>query len=179
MRRIVWWAMSTLTVLVLLFGYHTSTAGAMRAPSSQAGPITAGDSTGSGDSGGSGDSTGSGSGGGSGGNGGGGSGGSSGNSGGSGDSSGARVVTGPVAQTQWGPMQVQIKVENGTITDVGIAQYPSGNGRDLEINQYALPILIRETLDAQSADIDMVSGATVSSVGYVQSLQGALDQAGL
>ena len=49
----------------------------------------------------------------------------------------------------------------------------------MEINDYALPILIQETLDAQSADIDMVSGATVTSDGYLQSLQSALDQAGL
>ncbi len=49
----------------------------------------------------------------------------------------------------------------------------------MEINDYALPILVQETLDPQSADIDMVSGATVTSVGYVESLQAALDQAGL
>ena len=56
---------------------------------------------------------------------------------------------------------------------------PSGNGRDLEINDRALPVLVQETLDAQSADIDMVSGATVTSDGYVTSLQSALDQAGI
>ena len=49
----------------------------------------------------------------------------------------------------------------------------------MEINSYALPILVDETLTAQDADIDMVSGATVTSVGYVDSLQSALDQAGL
>ena len=49
--------------------------------------------------------------------------------------------------------------------------------RTSEINSYALPILVQETLDAQSADIDMVSGATVTSEGYLQSLQTALDQA--
>ena len=59
------------------------------------------------------------------------------------------------------------------------SQYPNGNGRDQEINAYALPILIQETLDAQSANIDMVSGATVTSDGLPQSLQSALDQAGL
>ena len=58
-------------------------------------------------------------------------------------------------------------------------QYPSGNRKDVEINNRALPILIDETLAAQSADIDMVSGATVTSVGYVDSLQSVLDQAGL
>jgi uncharacterized protein with FMN-binding domain len=58
-----------------------------------------------------------------------------------------------------------------------VLQYPSGNSRDTEINSRALPILIQETLDAQDAQIDMVSGATVTSNGYLQSLQSAIDQA--
>ena len=66
-----------------------------------------------------------------------------------------------------------------SITDVSVLQYPNGNGRDAEINSYALPTLVQETLDQQGANIDMVSGATVTSTGYVQSLQSALDQAGL
>ena len=78
-----------------------------------------------------------------------------------------------------GPVQVQLTVAAGKITDVSVVQYPNGNGRDQEINAYALPILVQETLDAQSAQIDMVSGATVTSDGYLQSLQSALDQAGL
>ena len=57
--------------------------------------------------------------------------------------------------------------------------YPTGNGRDQEINAYALPILTQETLQAQSANIDSVSGATVTSDGYLQSLQAALDAAHL
>ena len=60
-----------------------------------------------------------------------------------------------------------------------VVQYPNGNGRDEEINSYALPILVQETIDSQSASIDMVSGATVTSDGYLQSLQSALDQADL
>ena len=55
----------------------------------------------------------------------------------------------------------------------------SVNGRDAEINSYALPILTQETTSAQSAGIDMVSGATVTSTGYIQSLQSAIDQAKL
>jgi uncharacterized protein with FMN-binding domain len=70
-------------------------------------------------------------------------------------------------------------VANGTITDVSVVEYPNGNGRDQEINARALPVLIQETLKAQSADIDMVSGATVTSDGYLESLQSALDKAGL
>jgi uncharacterized protein with FMN-binding domain len=91
----------------------------------------------------------------------------------------AGTVTGSVAQTRWGPVQVQITVENGRITGVTVPQYPDGNGRDRQINDVALPELVQETLSAQSADIDMVSGATVTSDGYLESLQSALDQAGL
>ncbi|MFN8196088.1 MAG: FMN-binding protein [Nocardioidaceae bacterium] len=171
MRRIVLWFMSTVTMVVLLFGYHTSTAGAMKATSSAVAPIDASSGTSgtSGSSGSSGSSNSSGSGSGSSGSG------SSGS-----DSSGqSGTFTGDLTQTQWGPIQVEITVENGKITDVGVPTYPASNGRDLEINSYALPILVQETVDAQNAQIDMVSGATVTSVGYLQSLQSALDQAGL
>jgi uncharacterized protein with FMN-binding domain len=88
-------------------------------------------------------------------------------------------VTGSVAQTRWGPVQVQLTVANGKITAVSVLQYPNGNGRDQEINAQALPILIQETLKAQSAKIDMVSGATYTSTGYETSLQSALDKAAL
>ena len=91
----------------------------------------------------------------------------------------ASTVTGSVASTRWGPVQVSITVTDGKITAVDVPQYPTGNGKDRQINASALPILTKETLSAQSADIDMVSGATVTSEGYVQSLQSALDQAGL
>jgi uncharacterized protein with FMN-binding domain len=76
-------------------------------------------------------------------------------------------------------VQVQLTVAGGVITDVTVVEYPSGNGKDQQINARALPVLVQETLDAQSARIDMVSGATVTSEGYLESLQGALDQAGL
>jgi uncharacterized protein with FMN-binding domain len=87
-------------------------------------------------------------------------------------------VTGAVASTQWGPVQVQLTLKGGTITKVSVLQYPNGNPRDGEINSQALPILIDETTQAQSAKIDMVSGATVTSTGYIESLQSALDKAG-
>jgi uncharacterized protein with FMN-binding domain len=74
---------------------------------------------------------------------------------------------------------VQLSISGGSITDVSVLQYPNGNGRDQEINSYALPTLVQETLDAQGSGIDMVSGATVTSTGYLQSLQSALDKAGL
>ena len=68
-------------------------------------------------------------------------------------------------QTQWGPVQVQVTASGGKITDVTSA-VPQRQPEDQEINDYALPVLVQETMDAQSAEIDMVSGATVTSDGY-------------
>ena len=161
MRRIVLWFMSTLTAVVLLFGYHTSTSGpdaTVAAPGSASGFGAGQTSTGSGSS--TSSDTGSASGSGSG-------------------SSSARSVDGPVINTRWGPVQVRITTDGSTLTGVEVLQYPTGNGKDQEINDYALPILVSETMDAKSAGIDMVSGATVTSEGYLQSLQAALDGAGL
>jgi uncharacterized protein with FMN-binding domain len=87
------------------------------------------------------------------------------------------TVNGTVAQTRWGPVQVQIKINNGKIVDVRTLQRPSGNSTDDEINAYAVPQLRTEVLTVQSASIDAVSGATVTSGGYVESLQAALDAA--
>lgn len=108
------------------------------------------------------------------------SGGSSGSSGGSASGSkAARTVTGDTVQTRWGPVQVRVTIKSGKLTEVTAVQYPHDNPRDQEINGYALPQLRREALAAQSAGIDMVSGATYTSTGYKQSLQSALDSAGL
>ncbi|MEZ5095880.1 MAG: FMN-binding protein [Nocardioides sp.] len=181
MTRIVLWLLSTATVVVLLFGYHTSTQGPLSAGSSiiAAPQPSTNDSSGSG----SGGSTGGGSGQSQGGSGNdfgdGGSGNSTGDGGSGSAGSGTKTVTGPQVQTQWGPVQVEITVKDGTITDVSVPVYPYNNPRDVQINNYALPILVQQTLDTQSANIDMISGATVTSVGYLQSLQAALDQAGL
>ena len=98
---------------------------------------------------------------------------------GSGTSGGAKTYSGSVAQTRWGPVQVTITVSGGKITSVAVPTYPNGNNRDEEINAYALPVLTQETLTAQNANIDTVSGATVTSAGYLQSLQSALDAAHL
>lgn len=166
MKRITFWLLSTLSVVVLLFGYDasnaTTTAGA---PTSIVSGSTGSAGTSSGTSGG-GTSSGSSS-------------SSSSSSGSAGTSSGTKTVTGSVASTQWGPVQVELTVSGGKITKVSVLQYPSGNPKDEEINDYALPILVQETTDQQSAGIDMVSGATVTSTGYIQSLQSAIDQAGL
>ena len=76
-------------------------------------------------------------------------------------------------------MQVQLEVSGSTITNVSVLQYPNSDGRDIQINQYALPQLVQQTLDSQGQSVSMVSGATYTSQGYEQSLQSALDQAGL
>ena len=154
MRRITYWLLSTISALVLLFSYHTSTSGAVARDSLPAYVSTTSPGTtpspSQGDSG-----------------------------SGSGAQSATRTVTGSVAQTQWGPVQVQLTLQDRTITRVTVLQYPNGNQTDEQINAYALPILVDETTAAQGSGIDMVSGATVTSNGYLQSLQSALDQAGL
>jgi uncharacterized protein with FMN-binding domain len=86
---------------------------------------------------------------------------------------------GTAAQTRFGPVQVRIIVSSGKITDVQALQVPNGNHHDAAINGHALPILREETLAAQSADIDTVSGATITSDGYRESLQAAIDAAHL
>jgi uncharacterized protein with FMN-binding domain len=91
----------------------------------------------------------------------------------------SRTVTGSAVDTRYGPVEVQITVKGKTISNVSVLEYPSEEPRDQEINSYALPILNQEAMKAQSAQIDSVSGATYTSTGYIQSLQSALDQAGL
>ena len=158
MRRIALWFLSTAAVVALLFGYDTSTSGPQPAASETV--VAAPGSSGTGSSGTeSSDSESSGT--------------------GSSGSGTATTVAGSVASTRWGDIQVTITVTDGKITAVDVPEYPTANGKDRQINAYALPILKQETLTAQSADIDMVSGATVTSEGYVESLQSALDQAGL
>jgi uncharacterized protein with FMN-binding domain len=70
-------------------------------------------------------------------------------------------------------------VQGGKVTASQAVQYPQNNGRDARINGFALPILNQEVVQQQSASIDTVSGATVTSDGYLQSLQSAIDQAHL
>ncbi|MET7693754.1 FMN-binding protein [Streptomyces sp. NPDC005483] len=90
---------------------------------------------------------------------------------------GTKTVTGDTIQTRWGPVQVRITIKDGKLTEVTAVTYPTDNPRDQEINSYAIPRLRSEALQAQSADIDTVSGATYTSDGYRQSLQSALDSA--
>ena len=169
MRRIITWASTTVAMLVLLLGYHTSTSSTVAGQVADT-VISSGSVAGSGS--GSGTTT-------SGGTGGSGSSPGSGSSGSSGSSSSATQVTGSLVQTRYGPVQVQLAVRGGKVTSASILQDPSGDPRSSQISNYALPVLADETVSAQSASIDMVSGATFTSTGYIQSLQSAIDQAGL
>jgi uncharacterized protein with FMN-binding domain len=90
-----------------------------------------------------------------------------------------QTVTGDAVDTMFGPVQVQLTVSGGEITAANAVEYPTERQRDVEINQYAVPVLDQEVLQAQSAQIDAVSGATYTSQGYLQSLQSALDKAGV
>nr|WP_119612496.1 FMN-binding protein [Streptomyces acidiscabies] len=85
------------------------------------------------------------------------------------------TATGAPAPTRYGPVQVRVTVSAGRITGVTVLAHPDGNPRDEQINAYAVPLLTRETLTAQSARVDTVSGATYTSGGYRRSLQSALD----
>jgi len=85
------------------------------------------------------------------------------------------TATGRPAPTRYGPVQVRVTLSGGHITDVTVLAHPDDNPRDRRINAYALPRLTRETLTAQSARVDTVSGATYTSAGYRRSLQSALD----
>lgn len=87
------------------------------------------------------------------------------------------TVNGTAVDTRYGPVQVQIRWRAGRILAATAVVYPQDSGRDKEINSYAVPVLQSETLKAQSASIDMVSGATYTSHGYEQSLQSAIDSA--
>jgi uncharacterized protein with FMN-binding domain len=93
--------------------------------------------------------------------------------------SGTRTVTGPTADTQFGPVQVRITLAGRRITGIEAVQTPSDASYSRQVAAYAVPILRREALAAQSAHIDAVSGATWTSQGYADSLQGALDRAGI
>ena len=89
------------------------------------------------------------------------------------------TVAGAVTQTIYGPIQVTITVKHGKITGASVPVYPDGSPHDQQVNSYALPTLIQETIAADSASISAVSGATYTSQGYISSLQSAIDKAGL
>ena len=90
-----------------------------------------------------------------------------------------RTLTGTVASTQYGPMQVQVTLAGTKITKVTVLQRTDTGAESDQIDANAIPQLTSETLAAQSAHIDAVSGASYTSSGYIQSLQSALDKAGI
>jgi uncharacterized protein with FMN-binding domain len=84
---------------------------------------------------------------------------------------------GSVVQTRYGPMQVSVTIDNGTITDVTPLQLTNDGQKSVLISNQAAPILRAEVLAAQSSSVANVSGATYTTQGYRQSLQAALDAA--
>ena len=85
--------------------------------------------------------------------------------------------TGSVADAQWGVVQVKAVITKGRITDVQFLQYPNDRNRSIYINSIADPQLTSEAIQAQSATVDIVTGATDSSDAFIQSLSDALSQA--
>jgi uncharacterized protein with FMN-binding domain len=94
-------------------------------------------------------------------------------------SSASKTVTGDAIDTRYGPVQVRITVRNGKVVSATAVEYPTQDPRDAQINAYAIPVLQQESVGVSDSNIDMVSGATFTSEGYAQSLQSALDKAGL
>jgi len=85
--------------------------------------------------------------------------------------------TGDVAQTPYGPMQVEIVISNNRLVSIDSIQYPQSDPRSLSISQQALPILNTETLAAQSTNIQGVGGASYTAQGWVTSLASAIAKA--
>jgi uncharacterized protein with FMN-binding domain len=87
------------------------------------------------------------------------------------------TFTGQSATNFFGPVQVQLVVSGGRITDVKAIQSPKDNPQSAYIASVAMPYLRQEVLQAQSAQINILSGATYDSQSYTQSVQSALDMA--
>ena len=88
------------------------------------------------------------------------------------------VFLGTAEYTEWGDVQVQVTISDGAIVDIAAIQYPTGR-KSSDINSQAIPMLEANAIAVQSADLDIVSGATYTSRTYADSLQAALDQAAL
>jgi uncharacterized protein with FMN-binding domain len=85
-------------------------------------------------------------------------------------------AVGVLAHTDYGDVRVRVVVARGRIVRVDALELPHGNPMDTELSRPAARALERAVLDAQSADVDVVSGATYTSTGYLKSLQAALDR---
>ena len=88
---------------------------------------------------------------------------------------GETTITGKVANTAYGPVQIQLVVKSHKIVKVAVLEQPTNTIHDIQIGEFAFPKLISETLTAQNAKIDAVSGASYTSAGYISSLQSAVD----
>jgi uncharacterized protein with FMN-binding domain len=87
------------------------------------------------------------------------------------------TYTGAAADAFYGNIQVQATISNGKLTNVQFLQWPNDRSRSVRINQQALPWLVQEAIQAQSGNVNAISGATDSSVAFTQSLQSALSAA--
>ena len=87
------------------------------------------------------------------------------------------TYTGPEVDAIYGLVQVQAVIQNGKIADVQFLEYPNDRRTSVRINSYAVPYLQQEAIQAQSANVNMVTGATLTSEAFQMSLQSALDKA--
>lgn len=87
------------------------------------------------------------------------------------------VYTGPAADAYYGIIQIQALVQGGRLTALKVLKYPNDRRTSININRQALPMLRDEAISAQSADVDIISGATLTSKAFIQSLGGALRKA--
>ncbi|MDX8525996.1 FMN-binding protein [Mesorhizobium sp. MSK_1335] len=87
------------------------------------------------------------------------------------------AYTGPAADAYYGIIQIQALVQGGRLTALKILKYPNDRRTSVNINRQALPMLRDEAISAQSADVDIISGATLTSRAFIQSLGGALKKA--
>ncbi len=84
------------------------------------------------------------------------------------------VYTGSVADAYYGLVQVQATIKNGLITNVAFLSYPNDRSTSVYINSQAMPMLTQEAIQAQSANVDIISGASATSGAFQQSLASAL-----
>lgn len=89
------------------------------------------------------------------------------------------TFVGDPVSSQFSTIQVEVVVSGGRVSDIKLLEDSDDEERSAQIDGYAIPILRSEALSAQSANVDGVSGATYTSQSYAQSLQSALDRAGL
>lgn len=87
------------------------------------------------------------------------------------------TFTGPEVDAFFGLVKVSVVIQNGKLTDVKFLEYPNDRRTSREINAQAMPWLTQEAIQAQSANVDIISGATLTSEAFATSLQAALDSA--